>query len=67
MELGLRYVWVMSDNFQFSAMHRNWSRLYWNPLNDVGEGYRDYPPAPNDERTHTDTHTDVHDGRRWNG
>jgi hypothetical protein len=51
-ELGLRYVWVMSDNFQFSAMHRNWSRLHWNPLNDVGEGYRDYPPAPNDERTH---------------
>lgn len=51
-ELGLRYIWVMSDNFQFSAMHRNWSRLYWNPLNDVGEGYRDYPPAPNDERTH---------------
>jgi hypothetical protein len=51
-ELGLRYVWVMSDNFQFSAMHRNWSRLYWNPLNDVGEGYRDYSPAPNDERTH---------------
>ena len=52
LELGLRYVWVMSDNFQFSAMHRNWSRLYWNPLNDVDEGYRDYPPAPNDERTH---------------
>jgi hypothetical protein len=51
-ELGLRYLWIMSDNFQFSAMHRNWSRLYWNPLNDVGEGYRDYPPASNDERTH---------------
>lgn len=50
LELGLRYVWVMSDNFQFSKMHRNWSRLYWNPLNEVGEGYRDYPPAPNDER-----------------
>ena len=52
LELGLRYVWVMSDNFQFSKMHRNWSRLYWKPLNEIGEGYRDYPPAPNDERTH---------------
>ncbi|MDQ7035707.1 MAG: hypothetical protein Q9P01_12990 [Anaerolineae bacterium] len=48
LELGLRYVWVMSDNFQFSKMHSNWSRLYWNPLNT--ESYRDYHPALNDER-----------------
>lgn len=50
-ELGLRYFWVASDNFQFSKMHQNWSRLYWNPINE--KGYRDYPIAStDDERTH---------------
>lgn len=46
-ELGLRYVWVMSDNFAFSKMHQNWSRLYWNPLNELG--YRDVPVAHSDQ------------------
>lgn len=50
-ELGLRYFWVASDNFQFSKMHQNWARLYWNPINE--KGYRDYPvPAADDKRTH---------------
>lgn len=49
LEFGLRYIWVMSDNFQFSKMHQNWNRLYWNPINDAG--YRDYAlPASNDAR-----------------
>lgn len=51
LEMGLRYFWVSSDNFQFSKMHQNWSRLYWNPINELG--YRDFaPPNPNDGRIH---------------
>lgn len=43
LELGLRYVWVMSDNFAFSKMHQTWHRLYWHPVNEWG--YRDVPVA----------------------
>ncbi|MEO1166787.1 MAG: SGNH/GDSL hydrolase family protein, partial [Chloroflexota bacterium] len=51
LELGLRFAYVMSDNFQFSKMHQNWNRLYWNPIN--ADGYRDYEaPPPDDQRTH---------------
>jgi len=42
-ELGLRYWLVMSDNFAFSKMHQNWTRLYWQPVNELG--YRDNAPA----------------------
>ncbi len=49
LEFGLRYLWVMSDNFQFSKMHQNWNRLYWHPINEAG--YRDYAvPTSNDDR-----------------
>lgn len=47
LELGLRYVWIMSDTFSFSAMHRTWQRVYWNPIN--AQGLRDYPLPPDDD------------------
>lgn len=46
-ELALRYLWVRSDNFQFSKMHQNWARLYWQPLNELN--YRDDPIPPQDD------------------
>lgn len=45
-ELGLRYLLVMSDNFAFSKMHRNWVNVYWNPIN--AHDYRDFDVAPDD-------------------
>jgi hypothetical protein len=42
-ELGMRYLLVMSDNFAFSKMHQNWVRIYWNPINSLG--YRDNEPS----------------------
>jgi hypothetical protein len=51
LELGMRFVWIASDSFQFSKMHQNWARLYWNPLNELD--YRDYAiPAADDFRQH---------------
>ena len=48
-ELGLRYLVVSSDAFQFSKMHQNWERLYWHPNNDYG--YRDMPPVLDEAKT----------------
>jgi hypothetical protein len=50
LELGLRYLVAMSDNFALSKMHQNWHKLYWKPINTLG--FRDNEPNDDPTRTH---------------
>lgn len=50
LELGLRYLVAVSDNFALSKMHQNWHKLYWKPINALG--FRDNEPNDDPTRTH---------------